>query len=304
MGISSFFKRIKTGLSKTARALGGGLKSLLGRKVDRDFLEQLERYLIAADVGVEATEQIVGRVKLAYENKEATGDLIEFVKTELKTSLKQDASPLAFQPIGPTIIMVAGVNGSGKTTSIAKLATYLTKQGKKVLLGAGDTFRAAAIEQLDRWSQRIGADIVKGLPGSDPAAVAHDACQAGVARNVDVVIVDTAGRLHTQANLMKELEKIHRVIGKVLPGAPHEVLLVLDATNGQNAIQQALMFTKAVKCTGVILAKLDGTAKGGAIVPIRQKLQLPVKFVGVGEGPDDLDVFNPDEFVDAMFASD
>lgn len=302
MGIGAFFSKLKAGLSKTARNLGQGLKSLLGLKVDRQFLDELERMLLQADVGVAATEAIIERVKQAYDNKEAGGELIDFIKQELKQKLNQEGGQLNFQPDGPTVIMVAGVNGSGKTTSIAKLATYLSKQGKKVLLGAGDTFRAAAIEQLERWSKRIGAEIVKGSPGSDPAAVAHDACRAAVARNVDVAIIDTAGRLHTQTNLMRELEKIHRVIGKAIPGAPHEVLLVLDATNGQNAIQQALMFTKAIQCTGIVLAKLDGTAKGGAVVAIRERLHLPVKFVGVGEQPDDLDAFDPDAFVEALFA--
>ncbi len=208
---------------------------------------------------------------------------------------------LNLQAAGPTVLMIAGVNGSGKTTSIAKLANYLLGQNKKILLGAGDTFRAAAIEQLDRWASKTGVAIVKGKAGGDPAAVAHDACEAAVARQVDVAIIDTAGRLHTQTHLMKELEKIHRVIGKVLPGAPHETLLVLDGTVGQNAIQQAIQFTKSVKCTGVIITKLDGSAKGGVVIPIREKLGLPIKFVGVGEQMDDLQVFNADDFVDALF---
>lgn len=301
MAIGKFFQKIRSGLQKTAQSLGGGLRSLLGRKVDRDFLSDLEDQLIAADVGVAAAEKIVSRVQEAYQNKEATGDLLAFVKSEMKSLLQQGDNSLNFQETGPTVIMVAGVNGSGKTTSIAKLATRLASEGKSVLLGAGDTFRAAAIEQLDKWAGRIGVDIVKGTPGSDPSSVAHDACTAGLARKVDVIIVDTAGRLHTQANLMRELEKIHRVIGKVIPGAPHEVLLVLDATNGQNAIQQATNFTKTVHCTGIILAKLDGTAKGGAVVAIREKLGLPVKFVGVGEKPEDLAVFDADSYVEAIF---
>lgn len=303
MVLGKFFQSIREGLSKTAAKLGGGLRSLLGRRVDPSFLDELERCLISADVGVAATERVLERVRASFANKEAGSDLVEFVKTELKGMLNRPEG-IAYQPSGPTVIMVAGVNGSGKTTSIAKLATWLRKQNKTVLLGAGDTFRAAAIEQLDRWAQRIGAEIVKGQPGSDPSAVAHDACTAAVARKTDVAIIDTAGRLHTQANLMKELEKIHRVIGKACPGAPHEVLLVLDATNGQNAIQQAIQFTKAVRCTGIILAKLDGTAKGGAVVAIRDKLDLPVKFVGVGEKPDDLEPFDPDAFVEALFATE
>lgn len=304
MVLGKLFEKIKQGLKKTAATLGGGLKRLLGRRVDRQFLQELESCLITADVGVDAAERIIERVRQAYENKEATGELLDFVKGELRASLSQEDNRLKLTEPGPTVVMVAGVNGSGKTTSIAKLATYLAKEGKKVLVGAGDTFRAAATEQLERWAARVGADIVKGAPGSDPAAVAHDACKAAVARSADVAIIDTAGRLHTQTNLMKELEKIYRVIGKAIPGAPHEVLLVLDATNGQNAIQQALMFTKAIHCTGIILAKLDGTAKGGAVVAIRQRLALPVKFVGVGEQPDDLEVFDPESFVEALFATD
>jgi fused signal recognition particle receptor len=301
MAISKFFSKLKAGLVRTAQALGGGLRSLVGRKVDRDFLKELESKLIGADVGVEATDEILKRVEEAYANKEAGKDLIDFVKNELKAMLKQEQASINFQSSGPTVVMVAGVNGSGKTTSIAKLGTWLIGQGKSVILGAGDTYRAAAVEQLDRWAQRIGAEIVKGKPGGDPAAVAYDACQAALSRNKNVAIVDTAGRLHTQIDLMRELEKIHRVIGKAIPGAPHEVLLVLDATNGQNAILQAANFTKAVKCTGVILAKLDGTAKGGAIVAIRKKLGLPVKFVGLGEKPDDFALFDPDEFIDSLF---
>src|SRR6266849_3624472 len=197
--------------------------------------------------------------------------------------------------------MVAGVNGSGKTTSIAKLAKNYQDDGKKVMVAACDTFRAAAVEQLTIWSQRIGCEIVKTQQGSDPASVAHDACDKAKARNFDVLIVDTAGRLHTQAHLMRELEKIHRVVSKQMPGAPHEVLLVLDATSGQNAITQAEMFKKTIACTGIILAKLDGTAKGGAIFGVKQKLNMPVKFVGLGEQLDDLEIFDPEEYVERLF---
>jgi len=199
------------------------------------------------------------------------------------------------------VVMIAGVNGSGKTTSIAKLANRLKGEGKKVLVAACDTFRAAAVEQLSVWCERIGCDIVKQQQGSDPASVAHDACERAKARGYDVLIVDTAGRLHTQTHLMRELEKIHRIVAKQIPGAPHEVLLVLDATNGQNAVAQAEQFTKAVKCTGIILTKLDGTAKGGAVFAIKTKVGLPVKFIGIGESIDDLDPFDPDDFVAALF---
>jgi fused signal recognition particle receptor len=202
---------------------------------------------------------------------------------------------------GPTVVMIAGVNGSGKTTSIAKLANRLKLDGKKVLVAACDTFRAAAVEQLTVWCDRIGVDIVKQQQGSDPAAVAHDACERAKARQYDVLIVDTAGRLHTQSHLMRELEKIHRIVGKQIAGAPHEVLLVLDATTGQNAVSQAEQFTKTVKCTGIILTKLDGTAKGGAIFAIKSRVGLPVKYVGVGETVDDLEPFDPDGFVTALF---
>src|SRR5207302_1968652 len=201
-----------------------------------------------------------------------------------------------------TVVMIVGVNGSGKTTTIAKLAHRLRADGKKVLVAACDTFRAAAVEQLTIWSERIGCEIVKNAQGSDPASVAHDACDKAKARGFDILIVDTAGRLHTQAHLMRELEKIHRIVTKQIEGAPHEVLLVLDATTGQNAIMQAEMFKKTVQCTGIILAKLDGTAKGGAIFAIKQKLGLPVKFIGVGEKLDDLEVFEPEAYVEALFA--
>ncbi|QDU60610.1 Signal recognition particle receptor FtsY [Planctomycetes bacterium Pan216] len=304
MPIGNFFQRIKAGLRRTAQSLGGGFRALLGQKVDADFLDQLEAILLKADVGVAATERIIDRVKESYGNREATGDLLDFVKSEVRGLLQEDDTQLHFQEEGPTVIMVAGVNGSGKTTSIAKLTKRLSDEGRKVLLGAGDTFRAAAIEQLSTWAERTGADIVKGSQGSDPSSVAHDACTAAMARKVDVAIIDTAGRLHTQANLMRELEKIHRVIGKVIPGAPHEVLMVIDSTNGQNAIAQAENFTKAIECTGLILAKLDGTAKGGAALAIRDRLGLPVKFVGVGEKAEDLEAFNAEAFVDALFATE
>ena len=224
-----------------------------------------------------------------------------FVKQQLKDMLTT-GEDIHFNPNGPTVVMVAGVNGSGKTTSIAKLARRLQQEGKKVLVAACDTFRAAAVEQLTIWSERIGCEIVKNQQGSDPASVAHDACERAKARGVDVLIVDTAGRLHTQTHLMRELEKIHRVVTRQIEGAPHEVLLVLDATTGQNAIAQAENFKKTVQCTGIILAKLDGTAKGGAIFAIKQKLGLPVKFIGVGEKLDDLEPFDPDSYVEALFA--
>jgi fused signal recognition particle receptor len=214
-----------------------------------------------------------------------------------------ESRALKFAPAGPTVILVTGINGAGKTTSIAKLGQYLKNQNKTVMVAACDTFRAAAVEQLTIWAQRIGVEIVKHQMGSDPAAVAFDACKAAVARKIDVLIIDTAGRLHTQDHLMRELEKIRRVIQKIIPTAPHESLLVLDATIGQNAIRQAEEFTKSVELTGIFLAKLDGTAKGGIVVAIRRQLNLPVKFVGLGETPEDIAPFNPDEFVEALFAT-
>jgi fused signal recognition particle receptor len=303
MVFGAIFNKIKQGLART-RSLFSGIASLfrLRGRVDKEFLAKLEERLYLADVGTTATAEIVERVRQAFLDKEITGDVEVFVKQRLKELVAESDIGLRFNPSGPTIIMIAGVNGSGKTTSIAKLAKKLKDQGKKVLVAACDTFRAAAVEQLTIWTERIGVEIVKSQQGSDPAAVAHDACDKAKARGFDVVIVDTAGRLHTQTHLMRELEKIHRVVSKQMEGAPHEVLLVLDATNGQNAIAQAENFKKTVQCTGIILAKLDGTAKGGAIFGIKRKLSLPVKFIGVGEKLDDLEPFDPDAYVEALFA--
>jgi fused signal recognition particle receptor len=303
MVFRAIFDKIKQGLAKT-RGVFSGIASLfrLRGRVDRDFLGQLEERLLLADVGTNATSEIVERVRQAFLDKEITGDVEQFVKEQLKGQLAAGGGLHAATDGGPTVVMIAGVNGSGKTTSIAKLARLQQQEGKKVLVAACDTFRAAAVEQLSIWAARIGCDIVKGQQGSDPASVAHDACDRARSRGYHVLIVDTAGRLHTQAHLMRELEKIYRVVGKVIPGAPHEVLLVLDATTGQNAITQAEQFKKAVRCSGIILAKLDGTAKGGAIFAIKQKLDLPVKFIGVGEKLEDLEPFDPDTYVEALFA--
>jgi fused signal recognition particle receptor len=300
----ALFGKIKQGLAKT-RGLFSGVTELfrLRGRVDRDFLDKLEERLYLADVGTAATSEIVEGVRQSFLDKEITGDVEQFVKQRLKEMLSAPETGLRYASSGPTVVMVAGVNGSGKTTSIAKLAKRCKEEGKKVMVAACDTFRAAAVEQLTIWSQRLGCDIVRAQPGSDPAAVAHDACEKAKARGHDVLIVDTAGRLHTQAHLMRELEKIRRVVAKQIEGAPHEVLLVLDATNGQNAIVQAESFKKSIHCTGVILAKLDGTAKGGAIFGVKRKLDLPVKFVGLGEGLDDLEVFDPEVYVDALFAA-
>jgi len=303
MVFRAIWSKIKQGLAKT-RTLFGGLAALfrMRGRVDKAFLAELEKTLYLADVGSAATTQIVERVRQAFQDKEITGDVEEFVKQQLKDLLNSPQEGIRYAASGPTVVMVAGVNGSGKTTSIAKLAKRCMDDGKKVMVAACDTFRAAAVEQLTIWSQRLGCDIVKNAQGSDPASVAHDACEKAKARGFDVLIVDTAGRLHTQTHLMRELEKIRRVVQKQIEGAPHEVLLVLDATSGQNAIIQAESFKRAVDCTGIILAKLDGTAKGGAIFAIKQKLGLPVKFVGLGEKLDDLEAFDPEGYVEALFA--
>jgi fused signal recognition particle receptor len=299
----ALFEKIKQGLSKT-RGVFEGVASLfrLRGRVDRDFLAELEKRLYEADVGTAATTEIVDQVRRAYLDREVGEDVRAFVQQQLRELITSPDIGLRLAESGPTVILVAGVNGSGKTTSIAKLANRLQGEGKKVLVAACDTFRAAAVEQLTIWSQRIGCEIVKNQQGSDPASVAHDACERAKARGFDALVVDTAGRLHTQSHLMKELEKIHRIVSKQIPGAPHEVLLVLDATTGQNAVAQAETFKKTVQCTGIILAKLDGTAKGGVIFSIKQKLGLPVKFIGVGEKLDDLEPFDPDSYVEALFA--
>ena len=297
--------KLKLGLTKTRNLFAGvaGLFRLKGR-VDHDFLKELEKKLYLADVGSAATAGLVDRMKQAFLDKEIDKETELFVRDYLAGLLQiEGGRDIKINPDGPTVIMIAGVNGSGKTTSIAKLAGFLNRDGKKVLVAACDTFRAAAIDQLVIWCERLGVEIVKGLPGSDPASIAHDACDKARANGFDFVIVDTAGRLHTQTHLMRELEKIHRVTSKVIPGSPHEVLLVLDATTGQNAVLQAENFQKVVHCTGIILTKLDGTAKGGSIFSIKQRLNIPVKFIGVGEKIEDLESFDPASFVEALFSS-
>jgi len=300
-----FFDKIKQGLVKTARLLNTDIRDLFksdGRLVDEAFLDELFEKLIKTDMGVTAAQETVDEVRTQFRGRVVQmPDVLEVIKAKLKTLMAQPDAPIRFVESGPTVVMVCGVNGSGKTTSIAKLTAQFISEGKKVLLGAADTFRAAATEQLTVWAGRLGADIVTGATGTDPASVAHKAVARAIESKADVCIIDTAGRLQTQQNLMRELEKIHRVIGKLIPDAPHEVILVLDATTGQNGISQAKHFTDAVKCTGIVLAKLDGTAKGGVVVAIRRTVGLPVKYVGVGESADDLTVFEPDPFVDAMF---
>jgi len=300
-----FFARLKVGLQRSSQLLNTDIRDLFkrqGRLVDDEFLEEVRAILIKTDMGVQSAQEVVKELGSRYRTRMVQMDeMLTVVKDKLKELMQQDDEPLKLAAAGPTVIMVCGVNGAGKTTSIAKLAHLFSTQGRKVVLGAADTFRAAAVEQLTIWSQRLGIEIVTGPQQSDPASVAHRAVSKAVETGADVCIVDTAGRLQTQSNLMEQLKKIHRVMGKVIPAAPHEVLLVLDATTGQNGISQARHFTDAVQCTGIVLAKIDGTAKGGVVVAIRQQVGLPVKFVGVGEQPDDLERFLPDQFVDALF---
>ena len=300
-----FFDKLKQGLKKTTQLLHTDIRDLFkteGRLVDDAFLEDIFEKLVKTDMGVQAARAAANEVGTAFRARVAKEkEVLEQISKKLKDLLQQPAAPIAFAASGPTVIMVCGVNGCGKTTSIAKLARVFQEQGKKVVLGAADTFRAAAVEQLTIWAKRSGAEIVTGQPGADPASVAHRAVQRAIEAEADVCIVDTAGRLQTQQNLMQQLTKIHRVLGKQIAEAPHEVLLVLDATTGQNGISQAKHFTDAVKCTGIVLAKLDGTAKGGVVVAIRQQVGLPVKFVGVGETLDDLIPFDPNAFIDSMF---
>jgi fused signal recognition particle receptor len=283
---------------------------LTGRKLDDALIAELEERLIKADVGVTTTGRLIEGIRADYkEGKLATGDdVIEYLKRELVALWPESDRALieAPQPADgtkvPTVIFVAGVNGAGKTTSVAKIAYALRQQDKSVLLAACDTFRAGAIHQLEIWSDRIGVEMVKGQQGGDPAAVAFDACEAALSRGVDVLLIDTAGRLHTQDPLMRQLTKIHSVVGRKIPGAPHESLLIVDATAGQNAIRQAEEFTQAIGITGLFLSKLDGTAKGGVAIAIREAIDIPVKLIGIGERPEDVEPFDPETYVEALFA--
>jgi fused signal recognition particle receptor len=295
----------KDRLGKTRDKITTSLSAVLtlGRNIDEDLLDKLEETLISDDIGVETTDKLISGLRQAYQDRQiaATDDIIPFLKEHIKGYWPDRDRQLHTARTGPTVMLVAGVNGSGKTTSIAKLAFVLGQDNKNVVIAACDTFRAAAVEQLSIWAERIGAQIVKQKSGSDPAAVAFDACEAAVARNADFLILDTAGRLHTQKNLMNQLTKIRDVVARKVPGAPNEVLLVLDATTGQNAIAQAKMFTEAIDVTGIFLAKLDGTARGGIVIAIKDQLDIPVKFVGLGEKPQDIAEFNPETFVEALF---
>ena len=296
---------LRQGAARTAAAIGGGLRSLLlGRDLDEALIDQVETALVSADVGVSLARELVDEVRREFRAGRARkgDDAVAILKARLKSRLAGDDLRLARATDRPTVILVVGVNGSGKTTSVAKIAKALRDEGRTVLLAAADTFRAGAVAQLTVWAERLGVDIVKGKAGADPAAVAFDAADAAIARGVDTLLVDTAGRLHTQDGLLRELSKIRAVLARRVPGAPHETLLVLDATTGQSAIAQAKVFREVASVTGVFLAKLDGTARGGAAVGIREALGVPVKLVGVGETPDDVQPFDPEGFVDALFA--
>jgi fused signal recognition particle receptor len=298
------FAKFKAGLQKTQARLTHEIKRIITRspKLTAESLEEIEQALIAADLGLAMTAQITAAVKKAYETQGGTGlDYLAIARAEIERSLVSDQAGLKKMPQGPTIVSVVGVNGTGKTTTSAKLAHLIRGRNQTVLLAACDTFRAAAIEQIKLWGARLHVEVVAGAYGADPAAVAHDAVTAAQARHADYLFIDTAGRLHTKHNLMQELRKLHRVIGKQIAGAPHEVLLVLDATTGMNALVQAREFNKAVPLTGLVVTKLDGTSKGGMVVAIQKELGVPIKFLGLGEQPDDLQPFDAKQFAQALF---
>ncbi len=302
------FDRLKKGLSKTRDKIASGFRAILpfGKKIDEEVLDELEEAMLSADIGPVTAGKLIESTRKAWKQGRIseTQEIIEHLKQYIIEMWPESDRRLHYAESGPTVILVAGINGSGKTTSIAKLAGFLHGQGKKVIVAASDTYRAAAVEQLSVWADRIGVQIVKHKQGADPAAVAYDACEAAVARNADVLIIDTAGRLQTQDNLMRELGKIQKVVQKKLPGAPHEVLLVIDATIGQNGIVQAKMFSEHVDVSGIILAKLDGSAKGGIVIGIRDQFDVPVKYVGLGETINDIEPFDPKSFVEALFAAE
>ena len=294
--------RLRAGLAKTRQTFTAGVEDLLGRGIDPSFYDELEELLIQADLGVPGTEAVIARLRERARTDARTPDSLRRALVEILTGELGEAASLTLTP-PPGVVVILGTNGSGKTTTIGKLAARLKGEEKKILLAAGDTFRAAAIDQLEAWARRVGVDLVRHNPGADPSAVVYDAAQAARARHADVLIVDTAGRLHTKANLMEELKKVDRVLRRELPGSPVEALLVLDATTGQNGIIQARQFKAALPLTGIVLTKLDGTARGGVVVAISRELGLPVKFVGVGEGLDDLQPFDPRAFAAALFAA-
>jgi len=298
-----FYKRLKSGLSKTRKLLSTDINDLFAgnRKIDDELLEELEELLITSDIGVQTTQDLIESISKKSSKISGPEELKAMLKEKILELLSPELPTAREITDKPHVIMVIGVNGVGKTTTIGKLASRAASSGKKVILVAADTFRAAAIEQLDIWSQKAGVDIIKHKENSDPAAVSYDGIEAAVARDADMVLVDTAGRIHTKVNLMEELKKIKRTISKKLPGAPHEVLLILDATTGQNALSQAKLFNDAIGVTGIALTKLDGTAKGGIVISICSTLEIPLKYIGVGEKIEDLQKFDPIEFVNALF---
>ncbi|TWU54554.1 Signal recognition particle receptor FtsY [Rubripirellula tenax] len=299
------FSKMRSALTKTRQALNTDIRDLFkseGRLVDDEFLNELFARLIRTDMGVASAEAVRDDIGTRFRARVVHfDDILESITAQTRELLAQESTEIQFAESGPTVILVVGVNGSGKTTSIGKLAYHLHSTGHKIVLGAGDTFRAAAVEQLTVWSGRIGCEIVTGKHEADPASVAFQTVEKAIEIGADIAIIDTAGRLQTQTNLMQQLDKIRRVIGKKIEDAPHEVLLVLDATAGQNAISQARGFSEAAGCTGIVLAKLDGSAKGGVILPIREQFQLPVKFVGLGEGLEDIAKFDSTTFAKALF---
>lgn len=300
-----FFDKLKKGLTKTRETITEKIEKLVigYADIDDDLLDELEEILIMADVGVNTTDNLMEAVRKGIKKKEINSpeDLKPFLAKKISELLTKDSDITKIAQEGPTVILVIGVNGVGKTTTIGKLSNYYREQGKTVMLAAADTFRAAAIDQLEIWGERTNAKVIRHEENSDPAAVAFDAVKAAVARNVDILLIDTAGRLQTKSNLMEELKKINRVIQREIPDAPHETLLVLDATTGQNAISQAKLFTEAAPISGVVLTKLDGTAKGGVVIGIKAELSMPVKWIGVGEGVDDLRPFVAEDFAKALF---
>jgi len=300
------FDRFKKGLARTRDKISSGFRSVLriGQKIEPSTLDRLEDMMLAADFGPVTAAKLIDTIRTGWKKGEITEEqeIQAYLEQKIVAMWPADDCRIRFAEPGPTVILVTGINGSGKTTSVAKLGHYFVSQGKSVILGACDTFRAAAVRQLTIWSERIGVQIVKHDQGADPGAVAYDACEAALARNADVLLLDTAGRLHTQDHLMRELGKIQKVVERKIPGAPHEVLLVLDATIGQNAVNQAREFAGHVSVSGIFLAKLDGSARGGIVVGIRDQLNVPVKFVGLGETPSDIATFDPATFISAMFA--
>ena len=299
------FQKFKAGLQKTQAKLVHEIKRIvtLSPKLTGSSVEELEAALLGADLGIAMTQQIIAEAKKAFETQGRSGVAIfEIAQREVEKSLSSATAPLIKRPDGLTVVSIAGVNGTGKTTTAAKLAYFIQQQKQTAILGACDTFRAAAVEQLKLWGTRLNVPVIAGAPNADPAAVAHDAITAAQARSADYLFIDTAGRLHTKHNLMQELQKVHRVMDKKLPGAPHETLLVLDGSTGMNALNQAREFHKAVKLTGLVITKLDGTSKGGMVVAIQKELGLPIKFIGLGEQPDDLQPFDAKQFAEAMFS--